>query len=67
MCGAKDGTSPFHGKRRVGPARFRVATNMEGQTSGGVRVVQTVGPSGRSPVRDITKAETPDMESSREG
>jgi hypothetical protein len=31
----------------VGTLRFRVVVNMEGQTSGGVRVAQTVGPEGQ--------------------
>ena len=47
MCGAKYGTSPFDGKWRVGTARFRVAANMEGQTSGGVRASRAVGPVGQ--------------------
>ena len=47
VCGVRDRTTTFHGIELVGVAHFRVLDNMEGQTSGGVRVVQTVGPEGQ--------------------
>ena len=47
VCGSNDRTTSFHGKRLVGVGRFLLGDNMEGQTSGGTRVVEAVGTVGQ--------------------